>query len=640
MKGARAIRTAHAADHAVGFLAHATRSAALPLCFASLLAVLSPTIPLAAAAPAIRFSGELGGLVTDVAGKPQPGAVVLLFNKQDLLLQRSATDSLGTFSFGDLLPDMYSVHVSLSSFVPAIKDHIQIKSGMRSLFEVNLSRVFSSVQLVSTAPVSGSLMNDSWKWALRADSTMRPILRLLPVQPVNAAQSTSSGTSIFADSRGLVRISASDGATISSDGQADLGTQFAFATSLYGGNFLHLAGDVGYAPGSTAPSTAIRTTWSRDLPTGDKPEIAVTMRQVFIPLRVGQGLLSGSPNAGGQSDNLPALRTLGVSFEDRKEISDSLQMEYGFAWDNVSFLDTLHYLSPWAKLTYALPRGKVDFTWTSGNPRPELGMESGNANNTDLSGPAADLQRELAAVDILPRVTLIDGHARVQRGDDFEVGYSQRVGSREYRVSADHENVSNTTLTLASSQSGLLPGDLVPDLYSNSSLFNMGRFDTFGYTASVTQDLGENYKVTLIYGSLGVLTPRASLQSADMSIDTADDLRKLMATEHRPTLTVRVSGKVKATGTRLVASYQFADYQSATPGPVFSTESVRPEPGLNVAIRQPVPAIPRVPWRMEASAELSNMLAQGYLPLVTSGGNQFLLINTPRMIRGGLAFVF
>jgi hypothetical protein len=57
-------------------------------------------------------------------------------------------------------------------------------------------------------------------------------------------------------------------------------------------------------------------------------------------------------------------------------------------------------------------------------------------------------------------------------------------------------------------------------------------------------------------------------------------------------------------------------------------------------VRQPMPAIPRMPWRMEASAELRNLLAQGYLPMTTSGGNQFLLINMPRSIRGGLAFVF
>jgi Carboxypeptidase regulatory-like domain len=590
------------------------------------------------AAPPIRFSGELGGLVTDVAGRPQPGAVVLLFNKEDRLLIKSATDSLGTFAFAELLPDSYSVRVSLTSFVPAIKDRIQIKPGMRSLLDVNLSRVFSSVQLVSTAPISGSLMNDSWKWALRADSSMRPVLRFLPVQqasPSSANSSTPASESpFFTDSRGLVRISASDGATVAADGEADLGTQFAFATSIYGSNLLKLAGDVGFAAGSSVPSAAIRTTYSREMPAGDKPEISVTMRQIFIPMRAGQNLNTGAA----QSDSpLPALRTIGVSFEDKLQINNSLRLEYGSDFDNVSFQDTLHYFSPWAKLTYAVPRGKVDFTWTSGNSRPELGIGSEFGTGNGMADPAsADLQRELAAVAELPRVTLMDNHAQVQRGDDLELGFSQRFGSREFRVSGYHERVSNTTLTVASSDPGLFQGDLLPDLFSNSSLFNMGRFDTFGYNASVTQDLGENFKVTLIYGSLGVLSPR----DGELSIDNAEDLRKIMQTDHRPAFTARVSGTLKATGTRLTASYQWANYQSAVPGPMYSTDSAHPEPGFNVMLRQPMPAIPRLPWRMEASAELRNLLAQGYLPMTTSGGDQFLLINMPRSIRGGLAFVF
>src|SRR6202034_1466095 len=113
---------------------------------------------------------------------------------------------------------------------------------------------------------------------------------------------SSSGAAIFTDSRGLVRISATDGATVSADGQADLGTQFAFATSLYGGNFLHVAGDVGYAAGSAAPSAAIRTTYSRELATGDNPEISVTMRQVFVPWRAGQGVPGNQQNGSLQTD--------------------------------------------------------------------------------------------------------------------------------------------------------------------------------------------------------------------------------------------------------------------------------------------------------------------------------------------------
>jgi len=55
-------------------------------------------------------------------------------------------------------------------------------------------------------------------------------------------------------------------------------------------------------------------------------------------------------------------------------------------------------------------------------------------------------------------------------------------------------------------------------------------------------------------------------------------------------------------------------------------------------IRQPIPSF-GMPGRIEASAELRNLLAQGYLPLM-AGDQQFLLVNTPRSFRGGLAFVF
>jgi hypothetical protein len=571
----------------------------------------------------------MSGLVTDVSGKPQPGAVVLLFNKQDKLLQKTATTILGTFSFDDLLPDLYNIQVSLTSFVPAIKEAIQVKPGMRSLLSVNLSRVFSSVQLISTAPAPGSLMNDDWKWILRSDSALRPILRILPVKGIDPSQridspsdsSSSVRSAIFTGSRGLIKLSASDGAQVTGSGEADLGTQFAFATSVYGGNHLQLAGDVGYASATGAPSAAIRTTYSRDFD-GLSPEIAVTMRQIYVPLRVGQNL-TGNPAADG---SLPALRTLGVSFGDKTHVSDSLDLEYGFELDSVSFLDRLHYFSPYARLTYALTHGTADFTWTSGNPRPELGMTA--------SDPNADLQRDLAALAVLPRLSLDNGHAQVERSDNYDLGLSQRFGSREFRVSGYHEFVSNTALMIASAPAGLFPGELLPDMFSNSAFFNLGNFQTFGYTTSVAQDLGSNYKVTLIYGSLGVLSPR----SEGVPVDNADDLRKALETSHRPSLTLRVSGTVRETGTRFIASYQWTDYRSATPGPLFSNEPTHPEPGLNVMIRQPIPSF-GMPGRIEASAELRNLLAQGYLPLM-AGDQQFLLVNTPRSFRGGLAFVF
>jgi hypothetical protein len=60
-------------------------------------------------------------------------------------------------------------------------------------------------------------------------------------------------------------------------------------------------------------------------------------------------------------------------------------------------------------------------------------------------------------------------------------------------------------------------------------------------------------------------------------------------------------------------------------------------PGLNIYIRQPIPGFN---GRLEATADLRNLLAQGYVPIATPGGLQLLLVDNPRSFRGGLAFRF
>jgi hypothetical protein len=587
---------------------------------AGLLAVvLIPVSSLVAGEAPARFSGELSGLVTDSSGRPQVGAQVMLFNRQDRLLQRSATDIGGTFSFEELIPDLYSIRVSFASFIPAMRDRVVVKPGMRSLLEVNLSRLFSSVQLVSTVPAPGGLMSDDWKWTLRSDAALRPILRFLPVTGLGTRtlEPNSDHAAIFSASHGLVRISASDGAQTAGDnGEADLGTQFAFATSLQGGNRVQVSGDVGYGASALSPAASFRTTYSRDF-MGTSPAVSVTMRQLFVPFR------TASPTQA--ADSGPVLRTLAVSYADKTEISDVLSAEYGFELDMVSFLDRLHYLSPYARLNYAVGHGKIDLTWTSGNARPELGIAGDDPN--------ADLQRELAALSVMPRVTLENGGTHVQRGDDYELGMTQKVGSREYRVAAYNERVTNTSLMIANPEAGLFAGDILPDLFSNSALFNAGVFERTGYMVSATQDLGDYYKITATWGSLGVIEAHPN-----GAIQTAEDLRNAIGAANRQAVTLRGSGTIRHSRTRFVTSYQWADYRSAMPGPQYSTGSSRPEPGLNVMVHQPIPSL--FGWRVEASAEVRNLLAQGYLPLTMANGQQLLLVNTPRTFRGGLAFVF
>ena len=73
-----------------------------------ILAIALALVPNLSAATPVRFAGAMGGIVTDSGGKPQPGALVLLLNRQDRILQRIKTDSLRTFPFSELVPELYS----------------------------------------------------------------------------------------------------------------------------------------------------------------------------------------------------------------------------------------------------------------------------------------------------------------------------------------------------------------------------------------------------------------------------------------------------------------------------------------------------------------------------------------------------
>jgi hypothetical protein len=135
--------------------------------------------PATAASPA-RLSGAISGVVTDGSGIPQMGASVFLYNRAERLFQKALTDEEGTFSFSGLMPESYSVKVTLATFIPAIRNNISVDAGVRRILNVSLTSLFSSVTLVFPASEQRAIMSDDWKWVLRTSSATRPVLRFGP----------------------------------------------------------------------------------------------------------------------------------------------------------------------------------------------------------------------------------------------------------------------------------------------------------------------------------------------------------------------------------------------------------------------------------------------------------------------------
>ncbi len=86
-------------------------------------------------------------------------------------------------------------------------------------------------------------------------------------------------------------------------------------------------------------------------------------------------------------------------------------------------------------------------------------------------------------------------------------------------------------------------------MFASSALFDEGTISNSGYTVSATRTLNQNYKITVAYGTLGVMTPEA-----DLPIRDAESLREAMMAANRGAVTVRSEGLLKKTGTRYVAS--------------------------------------------------------------------------------------
>jgi hypothetical protein len=597
---------------------------------ASLLAGFLWTSSPCAASSSLKLSGELAGSVRDPAGVPQMGATVLLFNRHDRLVQKTLSSASGEFSFSSLLPDLYSIQITLASFVPAVKRNISVQPGMRSLLAINLATMLSSIELISTGPSSGMLMSDDWKWVLRSTMSSRPVLRVLPGVDISdpadrrRVYSGSSATTIFSDTRGMVKLSSGETNPFTTSGtQPDLGTTFALATSLYGSTHLQFSGNIGYAVNSAAmPAAGFRTSFSRG--DGGGPTVKLTMRQFSLP----EHGYSQMPGGQGQ-DNVPALRTMSLTMLDRFDITDSVDVEYGTSLDSVAFMGRLNYVSPFARLNYHLGgKGTVALAYSSGMPPVEL---VGSSREED-----AGLQQDISALTMFPRVSVRNGAPAVQRAQTMELGYHISEGSRTYSVGAYREIVNNGALTMTAPSGFYDNGELMPELSSASSVFNIGKYARTGMMASVSQALGESFTVMLAYGDGGTLRT----DGRRLTTNDPDELRGMLHPSQHQWVMGRVSGTIPFTGTKFISSYEWTDYRSLTPGHVYLVQKVYPEAGLNVRIKQPIPQFCGLPGRLEATAEFRNMLAQGYLPITAVDNRRLILTNSPRAVRGGVSFTF
>lgn len=554
-------------------------------------------------------AGGILGQVRSSANVAQMGATVLLYDRYDQLVRRALTNEDGKFAFDRLAPEVYSIRVSLASFVPAIRRNIAVAAGSENLLQINLNSLFSTIDLVSSGPARGTLMSDDWKWVLRSSQATRPVLRLLPV----SSSASSHAGSMFSDTTGLLRVSASDGESFASGSAEDLGTAFAVATSVLGTSRVQFSGNLGYVGNSTIPAAGFRTRYSRTVDGQQGPEVTLTVRQISLPSR---------------GDTSPVLRTAALAMRDRVDLSDNLHFEYGLTLESVSLLRRVNSVSPFARATYDLGRnGSVRVAYSNGTQPADFVTQAPDPEANDA------LAQDLAGLALLPRVSRRDGDLQIQRTQSFELGYQIAEGSRTFSIGAYNEAVANAAFTLSGSSGVVGALDTLPDIGTNDRIFDAGRYNRTGITAGIKQAIGDHMQAGVAAGRTGALTANS------MDSGAVSDLRSLIHEVDRPWVSMNYSATLPRSGTYVFTSYGWTDARVMMPDHMYFTQDVSQSIGWNVRVRQPLPMFPGLGGRLEATAELRNLLAQGYLPF-DAAGHKAILTNAPRTVRGGLAFIF
>jgi len=538
--------------------------------------------------------GVITGLVRDSSGIPQMGAVVDVLARSAAL--RVFTDAKGRFTVSDLAPGTYQVRASAPAFLPALRENVSLGPGAHLIINLTLNTLFEAAQFLPSRPrVSDD--NDDWKWILRSAAN-RPILRVLEDgTPVVVSEPDPAGDRRLKGE--IVFLAGSEGEGFGAT--PPMGAAFRLEQSIFSSGTLSVGGNLGYGNG---PAGVVRAAYSHRFDSGAHPEFALTLRRFGSP---------GNVVPGG------ALEALAFSATDSTTIADIIELDYGGEIQAVQFGERISAFRPFGSVTVRVrPGTMLQYRYATSEPdmRAAKGFDTAPA---DLSESG-------------PRMSLVDSRPVLERARHHELSVSQRLGHNNVQVAVYADQVRNAALVGVGDVSPDST-DLLPDLYSGTFSYHGGTLSTTGVRVVYSRRLAQDLTATADYAFGGVL---------DLERPVTDwaEVRDAIRNVRRHAVTAKLAGRVPGWKTRWIASYKWTSGDTLTPVDLFNASPGQADPYLNVFLRQPLPAVPFLPGRMEALVDLRNLLAQGYVPVVSQDGQTLYLVQSARSVRGGLAFTF
>jgi hypothetical protein len=568
----------------------------MDLAFGALMLSLASGVAAAAATAAVS------GVVRDTEGVAQMGATVQVLAAGSVSVATAFTDMYGRYRIANLVPGRYQVRATAALFAQATRGNLQLRTGMRATVDLTLSMLSDPASWLPAERRKPDEPGDDWTWTLRSAAN-RPILRMLGDGEVVSVSAQAEEGSRSVPIRARVSAMGGDGGF----GAGGEHTVVALDRATQGGSDLVLRADVAATdarPGGAPPMEL-------DAGYGSTQPFVGSSRLV-VSYASHPELMSSGSGAG--------LEVLRMASARKIQLGDAVDVEAGGTVYAIHTSGTVLTAQPFLKVT--VRPGEV---WAV---RYQLATSRDLQDYDGLDSIASDL----------PVAAMSGGRLCTEGGNHQEIGVSRKFGHGLVEAAVYHDSIDRSAvagvgaMSSADMQAGAGSSGVVVDAATGSFRFLGTGYAANGVSLTVSEPLTPNLWATLEVAN------GAALSAKNAGTEQLADVAAGLHPEAAQTATAELQGKVLRTGTRLRASYRWQPRHLMTA--VDSYEAGNGQGYLSFYVRQALRWGDRLPPGLEATVDVTNLLAEGYQPFLSADGRTLFLAQSPRTVEGGLSFTF
>ena len=565
--------------------------------------MLSSTSAIFAAAPP---GAAVSGVVRDNQGVAQMGALVQILTSDSAAVATAFTDLHGRYVIAHLIPGKYQVRASAALFAPVLRENLLLRGGNKLTVNLTLNGLFETATWLPAQRRKADEPSDDWRWTLRSAAS-RPILRMVD----DDGNPVLYSSSVKETSRPVDEARASVTGGGGEFGGGGIHNVMTVDRILLDGADVLIRTDIGSVtvPLSGRPSTELQAGYQRLLGFAGAARTVVSIQS--HPEIVGSGGVSG-------------LNVMQTASAQRMSFGDMADVEVGNALNVVRTAGYVVASRPFLRVAV--------------HPSENWTMGYGMATAQSLQGfDGLDTIQP-----VLPVAVLWQGHMQMEGGVHQEFYVSRKAGKAVLKVGYYRDALDRVAVA---GGGGLTTGDLKSVLQAasmNSGILADTKTDSFRFLAAGYKAQGINVALTapivtglwaaFDYGSGSALT------SGDSDAATLPGLAASLKPHAAQSATLALKGNLARTGTKVRAAYRWQPSRMVTaidPYAAFSDQAF-----LSFYVHQHLKCGDWLPPGLEATIDVTNLLAEGYRPFLSADGHTLYLAQSPRTLQAGLAFTF